>query len=132
MEGGGVKITGTAAGVLLAGGFLAAFLIMAWRGDEGALIALAIIATIVLIAFGAGMVAVVMWLSSSIEQRKFVANAKENMAIMLSMQRVQNLQTQNTMRQIGAGQPGAGGLGELDALMFDSLEEPALLDDGRR
>ena len=132
MEGGGVKITGTAAGVLLAGGFLAAFLIMAWRGDEGALIALAIIATIVLIAFGAGMVAVVMWLSSSIEQRKFVANAKENMAIMLSMQRVQNLQTQNTMRQLsqGRGDP-AGGL-EMDGGLFDALDDPALLGDGRR
>lgn len=61
------------------------------------------------------------------EQHDFMANAKENLAIMGAMQTVQNRQNQTLMNQLSTAarlpQPGPGGDSLIiDSTIFDELE----------
>lgn len=133
VDNGGVKLTAGAMGILVSAGLLVAIIVMAARGSVAAIAALAVLAAVVLIGAGAALVIGIHAMTTRQEQRQFVDNARENLAIMGAMQRVQNMQTQNLMRQLpaGPGQSPAGGL-QYDDYLFGALDEqPAMLMDGR-
>lgn len=74
---------------------------LAVGGSLAAGIALAIITTVVLILTGALIALAVQKMANQKAQADFVANARENMAIMAGLQRTQNLQNQTLMQQLG-------------------------------
>lgn len=125
METGGVKISTGGVAIVVGALFLAAFMVMAFRGNTAAIVVLAVLAAILLIGVGAGLVSVVIELSARRQQANFVDNARENLAIMTAMQRIQNMQTQNVMRQLPSGPGQTGGLA-IDDDLFHVLNEPAM------
>lgn len=125
-----VEVTAGAVAVLVGAVFVTVLAVLAARGNMAAIVIAAILATVALIGIGAGLIIAVNAMNAKQEQENFVANARENLAIMAGLQRVQNLQTQNVMRQLPAGRE-ATGLAFSD-MQFEVLnDEVAMLGDGR-
>jgi hypothetical protein len=72
---------------------------MARQGDRASIAILAVLAAVVLILLGVGIAVLFQWMAARREETAFIQNAKENMAIMASMQRVQNAQNVGLLRQ---------------------------------
>ena len=104
MKIGSFQLTGGAAALLIVTGFLIWGISLAAGGNVAAIVALSVLAAIALVCIGAGIVAGVTAINAKRQQADFLANARENLAMMATMQRVQNMQTQNMMRQLPAGE----------------------------
>jgi uncharacterized membrane protein YeiB len=85
--------------VILAG--LTALTLAAVAGSLLAAVILAVLVTVLLVGIGAGIALAVQRLANEKSQADFVNNAKENLAIMSSLQSVQNRQNQTIMQQLG-------------------------------
>jgi uncharacterized membrane protein YeiB len=84
--------------VILAG--LTALTLAAVAGSLPAAVILAVLVTVLLVGIGAGIALAVQKLANEKSQADFVANAKENLALMSSLQSVQNRQNQTIMQQL--------------------------------
>lgn len=82
-------------------GFLGVLIYGASIGLVTAIVTLAVIATVALIAVGAGIVILAVKLMAEKEQKAFRDNTKENLAIMNAMQTVQNKQNAALLQQVG-------------------------------
>ena len=80
-------------------GLLIWLLAQARQGDRMAIAVLAVIASVVLILIGWGFSTLTSAIHARREQRQFMANAQENLAIMSAMQKVQNQQNAMLMKQ---------------------------------
>jgi hypothetical protein len=111
-------------------GLLIWLIATARQGDPMAIAVLAVVASVILILVGWGFSTLTNAISARREQQNFVANARENLAIMNAMQRVQNQQNAMLLKQARDTQKAlpAGDLVDIDALVmddtvFDELEE---------
>lgn len=92
-------------------------------------IVLAVLVTVLLISTGAGITLLTQRMAIEKSQIDFINNAKENLAIMQSLQRVQNQQNATLMQQLGQTarlpEPARNGNDSLiiDAAIFDELED---------
>jgi len=112
---------------------IALLVYLAAQGSLAALITLAVIVTVVLIALGALIALLGQRLANEKAQQDFRDNAKENLAIMQSMQQVQNKQNQTLMQQLNQaarlpapsppGRPKNGQPLIIDDRIFDGLED---------
>ena len=102
-------------------GLVAVLAFLSAKGILAAMVALAVIGSIILVGIGVVITLGANWISTTNDQRTFVANAKENLSIMLAMQRVQN--AQNTMLQRQARearkQLPQGDIMDVDALLIE-------------
>ena len=89
-------------------GLLIWLITMARQGDRAAIAVLAVLASVVLILVGWGISTLTSAIHTKREQRQFIDNAKENLAIMEAMQRVQNQQNSMLIRQAKEAQSGRG------------------------
>lgn len=106
---------------------------LAYGGSIPAMIFLVMLTTFLLMAAGAGMALTVQRMANEKSQQDFVANAKENLALMQAQQRVQNMQNQTIMEQLTKVArlpelgPGNGNSGLeafiIDQDVFGELEE---------
>ena len=81
---------------------VAIFGVLIWLASGGSTIAafaLGILTAAVMIFAGSGISLIQTYIASKREQENFAANAKENMGIMMAMQRVQNAQNSQLLRQ---------------------------------
>ena len=85
--------------ILLA--ILAGLIYAATLGSLAAAVILAILATILLVSLGAGIALATQRMANDKSQADFVNNARENLAMMQALQRVQNAQNQTLMQQLG-------------------------------
>jgi hypothetical protein len=111
-------------------GLLVWLIAQARQGDPIAIAVLAVLGSVILILVGWGFSTLTNALNARREQQNFMANVRENLAIMNAMQRVQNQQNAMLLKQaretpkaLPAGDPL-----DIDALMmddsiFDELEE---------
>ena len=106
---------------------LAALVWAAFAGNLLAGIVLAVIATTGLILAGAGLALLVIQQANAKQQADFIANAKENLAIMTQLQRAQNLQSLGILSQVKTmGQLPAGGTMSgltVEESIFEELEQ---------
>jgi hypothetical protein len=101
------------------------------QGSIVAAVILAILATVLLVGLGAGITLATQRMANEKSQADFVNNAKENLAIMASLQRVQNSQNQTLMQQLKQAArlpeppPGfdPGGALLIEEGVFDELED---------
>ncbi len=118
-------------GVLFVG---VALFLLARRGDVTAIVILSVLGALALLGLGLGAAVVILDKQAAAEQRRFAANARENMMFLEQQARVQNLQMQGMSR---AGQsllqqnerlarmipgPGAPAV-DVDALTWDVRED---------
>jgi hypothetical protein len=109
---------------------LAVLALLVWAAFAGSLLAgvvLAVIATAALMLAGAGLALLVLKQANAKQQADFIANARENLAIMTQLQRAQNLQNLGIMSQVRTqGQLTAGGSMPgltIENDIFDELEQ---------
>lgn len=88
-------------------------------GNMAAGIVLGALSVVLVFALAQAMLLIASWVTARREQSAFIANAKENMGIMMGMQRVQNQQHTLMQRQALAALP-RGEIVDSDALIFDS------------
>jgi len=96
-----MAVTTVFSGVLLAvlGGLV---YLAGWRGNTIAAFVLGLLTAALLIMAGYGVSLLQSWIAAKRQQADFVANAKENMAIMARMQQVQNAQNSQLLKQVKA------------------------------
>lgn len=83
---------------------LAIITLLIYAAMQGSLVAVAILATfatILLVSLGAVITLATQRMANDKAQVDFVNNAKENLAMMQAMQRIQNAQNQTIMSQLG-------------------------------
>lgn len=115
------------AGLLVA---LAVTAYLAAQGSIAAMVALAILTTIALVLVGAGITLFAVKMMLAKQQADFIANTKENLAIMQSMQNIQNSQNAHLLKQQahlakhqGALPPPSNGNILIPDAIFDDLEQ---------
>lgn len=103
-------------------GFLIWLIVQARRGDTMAIATLAVIGSIILVLVGWGFSTITNAINTRREQQNFMANTKENWAIMSTMQRVQNQQNAMLLKQAKETHklPAPDGdVIDIDALVYD-------------
>jgi len=110
-------------------GFLVLFVmaVLTWlfisarKGDTISIAILAVLAAIVLILVGVGITLAALNVQSRREQARFAQNMHENLAIMSTLQRVQNQQNAMLLKQARETQKAfpAGDVFDVDALLVD-------------
>ena len=105
------------------------FAILIWLASAGSLIAafvLGVLTAAVMIFAGSGISLIQAHIAAKKEQENFNANAKENLSIMLAMQKVQNSQNGQLLKQAREmpliGQNGQPPFDFVDGV-FDDLED---------
>ena len=107
---------------------LAGLIYAAVGGNVLAIVALAVLVTVLLVATGAIIALATQRQANAKAQADFVANARENMAIMAALQKTQNLQNQSLLSQLGQVRRlpettnGASSL-TIDSDIFSQLED---------
>ena len=111
-------------------GLLIWLIAMARQGDRAAIAVLAVLGSVILILVGWGFSTLTNAINARREQQNFMANVRENLAIMNAMQRVQNQQNAMLLKQAKETQKAlpAGDVWDVDALamddsVFEELEE---------
>lgn len=91
----------TFATILMVLAIIALLIYAAMLGSLIAVAILAVLATVLLVGLGAGIALATQRMANDKAQVDFVNNAKENLAMMQAMQRLQNAQNQTIMSQLG-------------------------------
>lgn len=112
----------TFATVVLMLALLVGLALLAWHGNVAAGVVLGAVVAATLIGLGVILSLVASWAAAKREQAHFAANAKENLAIMAAMQRVQNAQNAMLLKQAREAQKMLpqpdGDVLDVDALVF--------------
>lgn len=88
------------------------------RGNTAAAVLLGVIGGAILISLGVLITLAANWAAAKREQASFVANARENLAMMQQMQKAQNLQNAMLLKQAR----------ETQRMLPGSVEEPTDID----
>ncbi len=101
----------------------AALIIWAATGSIMAIITLSIVATITIFVSGALVAVYVVKIMQSKQQQDFMDNAQENLSIMNSLQRVQNQQNSQLLKQVKQLPPtnGYNPIFDVEPGIFDEL-----------
>jgi hypothetical protein len=102
-------------------GLLIWLIAMARQGDRAAIAVLAVLGAVILILVGWGFSTLTNAINARREQQNFMANVRENLAIMNAMQRVQNQQNAMLLKQAKETQKAlpSGDVWDVDALAMD-------------
>ena len=102
-------------------GLLIWLIAMARQGERAAIAVLAVLGAVILILTGWGFSTLTNAINARREQQNFMANVRENLAIMNAMQRAQNQQNAMLLNQAKETQKAlpSGDVWDVDALAMD-------------
>jgi len=121
VETGGFKVTWEGVVATFVCLMVGTLVVMVYLGDVVAILISAVLFTVVCIVIGVVIALASQSVRAKQDQQAFIANAKENLGIILTTQRMTNLQTQDMLRRLPSGVAGQG-LTFSDGV-FNSLEE---------